>query len=418
MNAPLPRQSQTSKGLAPISPWLSLPGPVQAAYNQEYAGERVRDLRSAIIFGLTFYNIFNITSFALLPDIAVTSIILRLGVVTPMTLAMAWLIGRTNSLWTERMVTGGVFAAYLLPMSLFWVSRDPAALFTFGELSLTIIFANMLLALRFPHAVLFTSCVLALTLLALATKSGLDAPLAFAFGVQFATACACSLYANYRLEKRRCSDFMTALVATLHASDAKAASKTYRDLSLTDALTGLPNRRLLTDRLELWLAEHRRVAVLMIDIDHFKPYNDSLGHPAGDECLQVVADTFAQIASETEGAFCARFGGEEFIFGLRDAEDAQVAHLARSIRQAVENLSIPHPARPDGAGILTASIGVAQSESGAKCSLNDLLTAADRALYSAKAQGRNRVEISDDGAHGSAQPAITMADWKTRFTQP
>ena len=140
---------------------------------------------------------------------------------------------------------------------------------------------------------------------------------------------------------------------------------------------------------------------MMIDIDHFKAYNDSLGHPAGDDCLQLVADAFAQIASETEGAFCARFGGEEFTFGLRDAEDAEVARLARKVRQSVEDLCIPHPDRPDDTHVVTVSIGVAQSEAGAKCSLKDLLTAADQSLYLAKAQGRNRVAIADEFARAA-----------------
>ena len=396
VNATAPLRPKRLKRRLPIDPWLCFPGPVQAVYDQEYADERVRELRSAIFVGLALYNVFNISSFVLLPDYVLTSIILRLGVVTPISLGVAWLIGRTSPRWTERVVTAGVSGAYLVPVFLFWVSRDPNALFTFGEFALTIVFATMLLALRFPHAVLFTTGAAAITLLALATKSGLGAPLAMAFAVQFATACAFGLYANYRHEKRRCSDFMTALVATLDASDAKAVSKTYRDLSLTDALTGLPNRRLLTDRLELWLAERRRVAVMMIDIDHFKLYNDALGHPAGDECLQVVADRFAKIASESEGAFFARFGGEEFTFGMRDAGEAEVARLARYIRQAVEDLCIPHPERPDDTHMVTVSIGVAQSEAGAKCSLKDLLTTADRALYSAKAQGRNRIAIADE----------------------
>lgn len=361
----------------------------------------MKELRSAILIGLLLYNVFNISSFVLLPDQVLTSIFLRLGVVTPVSLGLAWLIGRTSPRWTERVVTAGVFGAYIVPVFLFWTSRDPNALFTFGEFALTIVFATMLLALRFPYAVLFTIGAAAVTTLALATKSGLSPPLALAFAVQFATACAFGLYANYRHEKRRCSDFITALVATLDASDAKAMSETYRDLSLTDPLTGLPNRRLLTDRLERWLAKRRAVAVMMIDIDYFKLYNDAFGHPAGDDCLQAVADRFAQIATETDGAFFARFGGEEFTFGMKNTDEEEVARLARYIRQAVEDLRIHHPERPDGTRVVTVSIGVAQSAADAKCSLKDLLSAADRSLYLAKAQGRNRVVISEDGEHAS-----------------
>ena len=191
------------KGRPALDRLLRFEAPIAARYDAEHSAERLADLRSAILVGLVFYNLYNITSFALLPDTIGLSLILRLGMVTPLALALVWAIGRISPLWTERFVAAAVFGTYVVPVFLFWNSHSPLGLFTFGELSLTIIFANMLLTLRFFYAILFTSGALAVTLLAIASKSDLGTPLAFAFTVQVLTACAFALYANYREERRR-----------------------------------------------------------------------------------------------------------------------------------------------------------------------------------------------------------------------
>lgn len=244
--------------------------------------------------------------------------VLRLAVVTPFSLLLAWLIGRVAPRETERLVLGGVLNAYLVPVLLFWWTADANGLFTFGELPLTIVFATMLLTLRFPHAVIFTAAALAATLLAVATKAGLEGGLRLAFAVQIATAYVFGLYANYRSERRRCTDYLAALGARLQADAADAARRRFQDLSRTDALTEIPNRRVLLEQMDEWFARSEAVVVMMIDVDHFKSYNDALGHPAGDDCLRQIAD-FIRIADRPGEAFCARFGGEEFAVCLRAA---------------------------------------------------------------------------------------------------
>ena len=384
------------KGRPALDRFLRFEAPIAARYDAEHSAERIADLRSAILVGLVFYNLYNITSFVLLPDSIGLSLLLRLGLVTPLSLALLWAIGRTSPLWTERLVAAAIFGAYVVPVFLFWNSHSPLGLFTFGELSLTIIYANMLLTLRFSHAIVFTSGALAITLLAIVDKIDLGAPLAFAFIVQAVTACCFALYANYRGERRRSLEYLATLAATLEADGAHKTTRTYRDLALTDALTQLPNRRSLTDELEQAFGQRRPLAALMIDIDHFKSYNDTLGHPAGDDCLRRVADCFARIAEGTDGAFCARFGGEEFTFLLRDRGEFVAARLARLILRDVANLAITHPARSDGIGIVTVSIGVARTGWGGKGSPQELLNAADAALYNAKRRGRNQFSLSDD----------------------
>ena len=179
----------------------------------------------------------------------------------------------------------------------------------------------------------------------------------------------------------------------LRTLELEAANRKLEDLSSTDALTGLANRRRFDTVWELeWQRALRQgfaLAVAMIDVDHFKDYNDHYGHQAGDDCLRRLAQVLAA-ASQRSGELAARYGGEEFVIVLPavNAEDAMAN--AERIRSAVQALNIVN-AVDIPAGMLTVSIGVACRVPTAHDSPASLLRAADAALYEAKHQGRNRV---------------------------
>jgi diguanylate cyclase (GGDEF)-like protein len=162
----------------------------------------------------------------------------------------------------------------------------------------------------------------------------------------------------------------------------------------TDELTQLPNRRAFNRATEAIFAEHRRddrkVALIMIDIDEFKRYNDAFGHAAGDEALKTVAAIVQSTVSRARD-IAARWGGEEIAVLLRDADLAGAALVAERIRQRVEEAAIAH----DPAAIhasLTVSIGVASTiDTPSIVTFDQLAASADAALYAAKAGGRNRI---------------------------
>ncbi|MFY0990697.1 diguanylate cyclase domain-containing protein [Halomonas sp. C05BenzN] len=165
------------------------------------------------------------------------------------------------------------------------------------------------------------------------------------------------------------------------------------DLSQHDPLTGLANRRLFDERLREALEDgpsaRQEVSVLMVDIDHFKHYNDHYGHPAGDACLVALADRMDHHLG-SQGFLVARTGGEEFSVVLPGTPiDAAVAH-AEALRCAITELALPHAASPIDS-IVTVSIGAAARATPAPNDPGALMRAADQALYQAKAQGRNRV---------------------------
>lgn len=164
-------------------------------------------------------------------------------------------------------------------------------------------------------------------------------------------------------------------------------------LSRTDNLTRLANKRHLDETLEReWMRSQRNgepLAVLMLDVDHFKLYNDTYGHLAGDACLRQLAETIHHSVRE-QCDFTARFGGEEFCVVMPDTDLATAREIAERIRAAVEALQLPHAG--SARGHVTVSIGVASSaQSQASCE-EDLVGNADKALYEAKRRGRNRVE--------------------------
>lgn len=167
-----------------------------------------------------------------------------------------------------------------------------------------------------------------------------------------------------------------------------------------DYLTGLYNRRYLDERLAREIGRAQRdgqpLSVCMVDVDHFKDYNDALGHLAGDACLRSVARTLAQDVMRP-GDLVSRYGGEEFVVVLAATDGDGAARVAERLRAAVAALGLPHPTAP--AGCVTVSVGVVScrpQRSGTELDVATLLRAADRALYAAKRAGRNRVAAEPD----------------------
>lgn len=164
-------------------------------------------------------------------------------------------------------------------------------------------------------------------------------------------------------------------------------------LSQTDGLTGIPNRRHLDHVLEKeWaraIRNHTRLSFLLIDIDYFKQYNDSYGHQKGDECLKWVAQVLKSLAVRP-GDIVARYGGEEFAIVMPETEHAQA--LGENCRTSIQNLGIEHCSSKIS-NVVTISLGLSSAQPRIGDKLPSLVEAADRALYKAKASGRNRLVI-------------------------
>jgi diguanylate cyclase (GGDEF)-like protein/PAS domain S-box-containing protein len=181
--------------------------------------------------------------------------------------------------------------------------------------------------------------------------------------------------------------------------DRKRREEELANMALCDGLTGLENRRAFDAALEReWdraVREGGRLSLVLFDVDHFKGFNDQYGHQSGDDCLRAVA-TAIKSTARRQGDVVARYGGEEIVTILCDVDSAEAQGFAEAARNAVRDLDIPH-AKNDDKQYVTVSVGVATAlarHGGTMRMPEGLLMAADHALYKAKAQGRNRVEVA------------------------
>jgi diguanylate cyclase (GGDEF)-like protein len=206
-------------------------------------------------------------------------------------------------------------------------------------------------------------------------------------------AAGCAIAAR-QLEKRSRKSFLESHLLATHAH--------------YDALTGLKNRRVFDEHLSrVWqqaIDDRRSIAILLIDVDHFKAYNDSYGHQAGDRALKGIARTLRSLVSRPLDLL-ARYGGEEFVVILFDIDARGAGALANRMRGAVSERAISNRT-PKAGSAVTVSIGVAVVEPSRDRQPDGALQLADQALYEAKVRGRNRVELMDGAAHAQLETGV------------
>jgi diguanylate cyclase (GGDEF)-like protein len=208
----------------------------------------------------------------------------------------------------------------------------------------------------------------------------------------------------------RAFDAGIALEALLFALALADRNRALSALIALDGLTGIANRRSFDGALaRAWdrsRRSHSALGVLMIDVDHFKRYNDSHGHQAGDEILRRVAGAVSAAVLRPDDV-AARYGGEEFAIVLPLAEGEASRVVGERVRHNVRALAIPYPEAPSG--IITVSVGVASTRP-AESGVNpgQLLASADQALYQAKGQGRDKVVLAPlvESANSTPEPAL------------
>jgi diguanylate cyclase (GGDEF)-like protein len=210
-----------------------------------------------------------------------------------------------------------------------------------------------------------------------------------------------SLFVSWMLERQERISFLKSLLLTYESGERERLNRELARLARQDALTGLANRRCFDERLvQEWERSQRgqhELALLFIDVDHFKIYNDTYGHSAGDDCLAAVAGAIHSCMFRPAD-LASRYGGEEFVVLLPETTIQGAREVAERVQEAVDKLNMPHAASPT-AGHVTISIGLTACipESGLAQALVD---AADSALYQAKHAGRHRIvsTVSDSVA--------------------
>lgn len=384
---------------------LRLPESLEAAFSEQFRESCARLIPGATAMMMVIYLV------AFLVE----------HLIDPATTALAW---RPRLL--AMMVTGGVFFLARKPEPAYARLLQPAV----AAMALTMAGTSIYLGVNIDHplaSIYFYACFLAILMLgslfriqlywALPTSLCILIAMAVAlFGLSafsFAEALVIwsftlsgtvmSLFGQYFFERLERRLFLSDRVLNLHRSELRAANLSLESQATEDGLTGTVNRRGLDQRLDSLLhkMQHQArgapdsIAVLLFDIDYFKPFNDTYGHQAGDECLKQIANvpkTMVQRATD----FVARYGGEEFVVVLGGTRLRDALVFAERMRARVERLGIPHSG--SRIGVVTISVGVACTSAGATSS-EHLIKLADQALYEAKGAARNCVScVEEDGS--------------------
>jgi diguanylate cyclase (GGDEF)-like protein len=375
-------------------PWLYFPPAIESRFERDTGWARCKFL---IVVGLTclfMFDLFLVRDYQMLPDVFPQAVVVRLLILTPLALAMFAALFFNPRPWLREAMEATMMVLVVCGiLYLLMESRSPLADHAFYSLLLIVLFSNLIQRVRFWYAVV--SSIVAMVLAAAAVPHIDTMPAATGLGAMMSlvTATVLSLIANYNLEHEQRRNYLVALRDVLHREQLVELNKELSVISTVDAVTGLANRHRLERYLAaLWetaLESGRPVTMLMLDIDHFKRFNDHYGHQAGDQCLKKVADIIrAQLRAKEDLA--VRYGGEEFIIVLPDAGLIDGIRIGERIRRTLEALRLPHLASPEPHAV-TVSIGVSCGKPSASLSPHELIEAADVALYNAKNRGRNRI---------------------------
>jgi diguanylate cyclase (GGDEF)-like protein len=292
--------------------------------------------------------------------------------------------------WFQGYIGLGAFLSVMLSIAVTGVVHDPVAgSLTHAAIMYAMVIIYAICGLRFSVALLAGWCGgLAGELLSGSMGGSID------WAVLHRTYTGASLlgmFLAYVAEVRDRELFLHTRLLALSNARTAAYARQVDQLAREDPLTGLANRRHFN---EIFVGEWRRaqrygmpVSLLLIDVDHFKHYNDVLGHPAGDRCLVRIAAIIAAHARRS-GDLAVRFGGEEFVLLVPDANEADAAQQAEQLVADVRAAAIPHAPGLEQAYV-TVSVGAAVVMPGGDYRPEDLLEAADQALYRVKRSSRN-----------------------------
>lgn len=372
---------------------LTFPEPVESRFDADVGYRRAKMLRLVTVRTIIAYNSFLAGDYFLANDVFGMALVIHFAVVTPWMILAAVLLSRPMPARARNLLIVSVPGAMIAGiLTVFSSSTDPLADHYQYFVVIVLIYANAVLRPSYPYA-LGLSLV---TVVAHAATCFFDAvmPTAAAASAAYGLAIAAwvSLVANFNIERDLRRTYLTRLRDSLATRDLQRTAADLQRISHVDALTGLANRRGVDARTAALFAgagaSRNPFAVLMVDVDHFKAFNDRYGHPEGDRCLARAGEALRDAVREGVDII-GRYGGEEFIAILPEGNLQDGINVAERMRALVEALAMPHD--HSEAGVVTVSIGIGVGHLGDPDSLTAAIAAADAALYEAKAAGRNCV---------------------------
>ncbi len=378
-------------------PTLVFPGRLEREFVQHGADRRLQIITGFGVASTVLITGHLIADWFLLPDVFMLAFWLRAVVYSVPVLTGLWLFHKLRLPWLwEWLVAGtGVFASAIMAY-LMWRSREPLAITTVVELNLIV--AYVCAFARFWPAVLMSVSVLCLHALTVLHVPDFTGVLVTNTSVLLGATVVFCLYANYKLEHDERMGYLLDRREQMLDAQLQDAHDLLARQATTDPLTEVANRRFFESYLQdYWrraLELHHPVSLLMLDIDHFKRYNDHYGHQAGDRCLLAVTQAVQGCLRRT-GDMVGRLGGEEFAVVMPEVNETAAMAVAQRVLAAVEARALPHATSPS-ARVVTVSVGVVTlwPSEGLATGPQALFAQADDALYEAKRGGRNRVVVA------------------------
>lgn len=409
---------------------LRFPAPLERAFVLAHADERTIKLILASLISIVVFGAILVADYLMTPEQFGLAVKLRLGVYAPFMLLSVVILHRMSlPRLNEWMIVLVAFVASSIVAVLAKSGVNATAFTKVVELIIVVVFVAVFT--RFWPMVLLSAMVMCVHGFVVMDVVDVIGTVRLGSTLLLLTTIVFALYACYTREYNDRQAFLLALREQALRASLNETNRKLDDMARTDALTGAANRRAFDEFLaEHWAAEaqapQRELALLLIDVDYFKAFNDRYGHQAGDHCLRLVAEVVGGCLRKPVDLL-ARWGGEEFAVVLGGADAQTALQVAERICCALEARALPH----EGSScmpVVTVSIGLAVRQPDRHETHHMLLNEADEALYQAKAAGRNRVAVANP-AHKVAQapaqlqvnlptdlPADSQADAEVRQT--
>ncbi len=393
------RQQLDSKG------WrLRFPQPLEEAFQHDYARRYRTHMQLAMLLGCLALLACGVVDLFWQAAVAGRLWTIRLGMVLPM---LGLLLLSRSSLGERHMqlfaALGGCLAVGGL-VALSVTSLEPLNHYYSNAITMVMLVVFVLTRMQFTWG-LASAIIMLLTLnVGLLGFSSTGFMLLVVNNFVAVAAAVFALVGTFLIERSLRQNYLQSRLLAFQNSGLEESNLHLQYLTAIDGLTQLANRRSLDTNLGTeWqraLRKREPIGLVMIDVDHFKLFNDTYGHQAGDQCLRSLAGVLKDFARRP-GDIVARYGGEEFVLVLTNATAQQARLVAERLRDRIVELAIPHQRSSHGS--VTASLGVASLVPSAQHSGPEaLLLAADQALYQAKEAGRNRVSVSRAGDEAPA----------------
>ncbi|ELY21229.1 diguanylate cyclase [Vreelandella titanicae] len=390
-------------------PWrLRFADEVEARFEEDTQRQRSRSMVMAGLISAIIYCLFLINDHSFRPDTFATALALRVGVMLPFGMPILWWVYRgVSPAQRETLMASTVIVATVISCLILVESTVPYSYLDVFSFGLILLVGNIVYSLRFNYACVSSAICIFIILLFVLSYDPMppEAKRLAIFTIIAQTLF--TLVANYRFEQSERTSYLHVLKEKLRAGYYLKDNQELSRMSVTDPLTNLANRRQFDTVFPVrWQEATDKglcLGLMVIDIDHFKAYNDYYGHPQGDECLRQVAT--AMQANSRDADLVVRFGGEEFVVLIANASPEAAKPAAERIRCNVEALEIPNHG-VSAQSVVTVSVGVAVLYPKVSLAPAELLSQADEALYEAKRQGRNRVWVASAIDSSSGDNAI------------